>query len=205
MSAAQIKKEVQRQAVLFEENCKRGQVNTAVKFEDYAREWFTEVGALKLKERTLANYRNYSKRVFKQIGHLRMDRITSREIQKFILEMSEGKRLDRYKNGKLAPKTIRNHIAFISTIFEHATKMGIMSHNPCRNVTLPKDNAAEKEIYTLEEAQEILRLLQQEDDKNFQFIVFFTLAVYTGFRRGDANVKHTLKQTLHNFRIENCA
>lgn len=185
MSAAQVKKEVQRQAVLFEENCKRGQINTAVKFEDYAREWFAEVGALKLKERTLANYRNYSKRVFKQIGHMRMDRITSREIQRFILEMREGKRLDRYKKGKLAPKTIRNHIAFISTVYQHAIKMQIVSHNPCANVELPRDNAAEREIYTIEETQEILRLLQAEGDKYFQFVVFFTLAVYTGFRRGE--------------------
>jgi len=185
MSAVQIKKELQRQVVLFEENCKRGQVNSAVKFEDYAREWFTDVASLNLKERTLANYRNYSKRVFKAVGHKRMDRLTSRDIQKLIVEMHEGIRLDRYKKGKLAPKTIKNHVAFVSTIFEHAIRMQVVSHNPCRAVTLPKDDSVEREIYTLEETQQILTLLHQEETKNLQFIVFFTLAIYTGFRRGE--------------------
>ena len=185
MTNAQIKKEVQRQAFKFEENCKRGHINTAVKFEEYARQWFTEVGELKLKTKTLANYRNYSKRVFKSIGHYRMDKLVTRDIQRFILEMKEGARLDRYKNGGLSPKTIRNHIAFVSTVYNHAIKMQIVSHNPCENVTFPKDNPKEREIYSLEEAQEILRLLQQEEDKNFQYSVFFTLAVYTGFRAGE--------------------
>jgi integrase len=185
LSPVQVKKELQRQTVLFEENVKRGQMNTAVKFQDYATEWFAEVANLKLKVKTIANYRNYSKRVFKSLGHYRMDKLTTRDIQRFILEMHEGARLDRYKKGGLSPKTIRNHIAFVSTIFEHAIKMQIVSHNPCKNATLPKDKPKEREIYSLEEAQRILQLLQQEDDKNFQFVVFFTLAVYTGFRVGE--------------------
>jgi len=185
MTAKQAEKEAQRQAFMFEESVKRGQINKAVKFEEFALEWFKEVGALKLKQRTLANYRNYSKRVFKAIGHQRMDRLTSRDVQKLIAEMNEGARLDKYKKGKLAPKTIRNHIAFISTIFEHGIRMGIVSHNPCKAVTLPKDERTEKEIYTLEEIQKILALLHQEPDKHFDFIVFFTLAIYCGHRRGD--------------------
>ena len=185
MTAKQAEKEAQRQAFIFEESVKRGQINKAVKFEEFALEWFKEVGALKLKQRTLANYRNYSKRVFKAIGHQRMDRLTSRDVQKLIAEMNEGARLDKYKKGKLAPKTIRNHVAFISTIFEHGIRMGIVSHNPCKAVTLPKDERTEKEIYTLEEIQKILALLHQEPDKHFDFIVFFTLAIYCGHRRGE--------------------
>jgi len=105
MTAKQAEKEAQRQAFMFEESVKRGQINKAVKFEEFALEWFKEVGALKLKQRTLANYRNYSKRVFKAIGHQRMDRLTSRDVQKLIAEMNEGARLDKYKKGKLETLT----------------------------------------------------------------------------------------------------
>lgn len=43
LTQKQIEKEVQRQAVLFEEKCKCGYTVTAVKFEDFAHQWFTEV------------------------------------------------------------------------------------------------------------------------------------------------------------------
>ena len=186
LSVAQIKKEVNRQAVLFEESVKAGKVNTAVKFEDYARQWFAEVAVFKLKERILANYHAMEKRVYKNVGHLRMDKITPRDIQRFILDMSEGERYDKYKKGKLAPKTIKNHVALISTIYEDAIKMQVVSHNPCRAVTFPKPSNAEREIYTLEETHSILELLHNhEPEKHLDFIVYFTLSIFTGFRRGE--------------------
>jgi len=185
MTESQIKKEVQRQAVLFEESVKQGQSSKAVKFEEFAEEWFKTVAEIKLKSRTLANYNYLKRRVFRELGHIRIDKITSRNIQKFISDMSSGERHDKYKYGKLSAKTIRNHVALISGIFEHAIKMQVVSVNPCKAVTLPKDNKLEKEIYTLEEAQKILALLFQEDEKNLHFVVYFTLAIFTGFRRGE--------------------
>ena len=185
LSLRQIEKEVNRQAVLFEESVRAGKVNTAVKFEEYARQWFKEVAVFKLKERTLANYHAMEKRVYKAVGHLRMDKITPRDIQRFILDMSEGERYDKYKKGKLSPKTIKNHVALISTIYEHAIKMQVVSYNPCRAVTLPKATVTEREIYSLEETQSILELLCQEPEKHLDFIVYFAIAVFTGFRRGE--------------------
>ena len=49
MSAKQIEKELQRQVVLFEEECMHGNVVATVKFEDFARQWFKEYAELKLK------------------------------------------------------------------------------------------------------------------------------------------------------------
>jgi integrase len=185
MTERQIQKELKTQEVMFEQSCKQGNVTSAVKFETFARQWFDEVAILKLKPRTISNYKNYSKRVFKAIGHKRMDKINPRDIQRFILDLSEGGRGDKYRKGKLAPKTVKNYVAFISTVYEHAIKMQVVSTNPCRVVTLPKSDNEEREIYSLEGTQQILELLHQEDAKNFHFTVYFTLAVYTGFRRGE--------------------
>ena len=41
MTEKQIEKEVQRQAVLFEEACLKGNVVSVVKFEEFSRQWFT--------------------------------------------------------------------------------------------------------------------------------------------------------------------
>jgi integrase len=188
MTARQIEKEVGRQAVLFEEDCKQGQkVTAAIKFEKYATDYLTEIAPLNLKAGTLANYHNYSKRVYEFLGHLRMDKITPTHIQKFIKAMETGERLDKYRKGALSAKTIKNHIAFVSSVFEYARKMQVLSFNPCGSAILPKDKAEElqQEIYSVEETKHILELLCQEDRKNFQFTIYFLLAVYTGFRRGE--------------------
>jgi integrase len=178
MTARQIEKEVQRQAVLFEEQCKGGKINTAVKFEEYANQWFTEVAVLYLKTGTQANYKCCFKRIYKSIGFMRMDKITSRDIQRFILDLC-----DCYE---LSPKSVRNYVALVSTVFEHAVKMQIISNNPCRAVTLPKLKERKQEIYSIEETQRILELLHQEDEnKYFDFMLYFTLSIFTGFRRGE--------------------
>ena len=186
MTQKQIEKEVKRQAVLFEESCKQGQkVSAAVKFEQYANEYLTEVAPTILKAGTLSNYKNYSKRVFKSIGHLRLDKLCTRDIQKIVNDMNNGERFDKYKKGKLSAKTIKNHIAFISSIYEYAIKQQVISYNPCRAVTLPKEREQELEIYSVEDTQHILSLLYKEDMKYFHYTVYFMLAVYTGFRRGE--------------------
>jgi site-specific recombinase XerD len=55
--------------------------------------------------------------------------------------------------GTLSPKTVREYLSFISTIFDYAIKMNMLENNPCRNVTLPPLKQKEREVYTLEEAQ----------------------------------------------------
>jgi len=78
MSERQIQKELQKQAVLFEQDCLKGQIVATIKFEDFAGQWFREYAELKLKKNTLANYYGLTGRIYKAIGHLRMDKITPR-------------------------------------------------------------------------------------------------------------------------------
>jgi integrase len=177
MNARQIEKEVQRQAILFEESCKQGQkITAAIKFEAYARQWFTEYAEIKLKAQTLNNYHLAEKRIYKAIGHLKLDKVTPRHIQSFILELNEA---------GLAPKTIKNYVYLISSIYNYAVKMQQISFNPCENVTIPRQEQKDKEIYTPEETQEFLNLLSMADGKDLKFAIFFTLAIFTGFRRGE--------------------
>jgi len=185
MTARQVEKELQKQSVLFEQQCMQGQVVAVTKFQDYATEYLTKIAPQKLKAGTIANYKNYSKRVFKEVGHIRMDMISPRLVQKFINEMAAGERLDRYRNGALSAKTIKNHIAFLSSVFEYAIRMQIVSSNPCRAVMLPREKVKETKIYSVEETQKILQLLCQEPAKNLHYVLYFMLAVYTGGRRGE--------------------
>ena len=64
MTPKQIEKELNRQAILFEEACNSGYQNTAVKFQDFAQEWFKVYAETKLKTQTIRNYHNCEKKVY---------------------------------------------------------------------------------------------------------------------------------------------
>lgn len=181
MTPKQIEKEVNRQAVLFEEECKNGYQSKAIKFEAFAEEWFAEYAKPNLRNTTYERLLQLRKRIYGAIGHLRMDKITPRQIQFFVNSLSKEGANER--TGKpLAPKTIRHNLSLISDIFSYAVKMGVVSYNPCSKVTIPKCEAKEKMIYTIEEVTKFLKLLESEPLK---YRVFFNLAVFSGFRRGE--------------------
>jgi len=187
-SDAQIKKELNKAAVLFERECDLGRITSATKFETFAEKWFEEYAALSLKARTIASYRQLTKRIYSAIGHLKMSKIKPRHIQAFVMDLCGGERNDN-RGGKLAPKTVKHHIALISTIFEYGIKQQIVQFNPCKAVTLPRPKKKECKVYTIEEAQQILDLLNEElaekPVQNHKFVLFFTLAMYSGARRGE--------------------
>lgn len=183
MTPKQIEKEVQRQAVLFEEACKIGQITANVKFEAFAEQWFEEYAKLNLRNTSYERMRRITHRIYPIIGHMRMDKITSRHIQQLINELAlNGK--NELNGNSLSRKTIIHHLSFVSVVFSYAVKMGMLSYNPCQNVSVPKGEAKEKEIYTLEEIAKVFELLDKEDVPT-KYCVFFKLAVYSGFRRSE--------------------
>ena len=146
MTEKQAEKEVQKQAILFEEKCLHGQVTTNVKFEEFAEQWFKEYAELNLRSTSLERMKNLTKRVYPAIGHIRLDKITARQIQQFINDLAKnGKNL---RSGKpLSRKTVVHHLSFISDVFGYAVKMDMLSENPCAKVSVPKGEKKEKEIY----------------------------------------------------------
>lgn len=181
MTPRQIEKEVQKQAMLFEEKCLKGQVTANVKFEEFAEQWFKEYALLNLRHTSYERMKQLTQRVYPAIGHLRLDKITGRHIQQFINDLAlNGKSL---KTGKpLSRKTVVHHLSFISDVFGYAVKMDMLSENPCKRVSVPKGEKKEKEIYTLEEIEQLFGLLEEAPLK---YRTFFTLAIYSGFRRGE--------------------
>lgn len=181
MTKRQIEEELQRQAVLFEESVAHGYKTTAVKFQEFAEEWFEEYAKLNLRSTTYERMRQLTHRVYPAIGHLRMDKITARQLQVFVNSLAkEGA---NEKTGKpLAPKTIRHNLSFISDVFSYAVKMDLLSDNPCRKVTIPKGEVKEKPIYSQEEMALLLTRISGEPTK---YRAFFFLIAYSGFRRSE--------------------
>ena len=170
MTERQIERELNRQMVLFDEEC-RGSFLTDghVKFQTFTEQWFVEYVDRTLGKRTQHNYRQMTPRIYEAIGHLYLDKITPRQIQRFINSL------------ELSPKTIKNHLSLISSVFTYAVRMGMVQTNPCRAVTLPPlETGKEKVCYTLDQAQQFLDALA---DAPIRWQVFFSLALFGGFRR----------------------
>ena len=181
MSPKQIEKEVNRQAVLFEEECKKGQITSAIKFETFAEQWLEEYAKINLRATSYSKMIQVTRRIYPALGHKRLDKITSRDIQKFITGLLVNEK--NMNNGKsLSRKTAVHHLNFISDVFNYAVRMGMLTDNPCRRVVVPKIEQTEKEIYMLDEVKELFSNLQNEP-LNYQ--VYLTLAIYSGFRRSE--------------------
>ncbi len=161
MTERQIQKELNRQAVMLEEACMHGYKAKAVKFQELAEEWFEEYARLNLRSTTYERMKQLTHRVYPAIGHLRIDKITPRQLQAFINSLAKDGANE--KTGKpLAPKTIKHHLSLISDVFTYSVKMEIVPDNPCSKVTIPKGEVKEKQIYSQEELELLLNKLQGE-------------------------------------------
>jgi len=170
MTDRQAEKEALRQAVLFEEEVKGGATSCGtVKFDTFFTQWFDDYAALTVKAGTMRSYRSREKRIRLEIGHLRLDKITTRDIQRLVVKL--------HKEGQ-ATKTIKHYVSLISTVFRYAVKYQLVSKNPCSGVDFPRDNSKEREILTIPEVQQLFSLLQAEPAENMQYVMFLTLAIY---------------------------
>jgi len=59
---------------------------------------------------------------FLNIGHLKMDKISPIQIQKFVKSLLKGDA----KNRALSPKTAKNYLAFVSSVFAYAIQMRVV-------------------------------------------------------------------------------
>ena len=181
MTAKQLEKELNRQAVMFEEACANGYVTSAVKFSVFSDQWFEDYAKPKYKKTTMYKMEHVKKRIDEEIGHKRLDKITPRDIQALIKTLETGNEAKGYKT--MAAKTIKNYISYVSTVFEYAIRLDMMSRNPCTRANISTGKAKKRDIYTLEEAQTFIDILVEKASLVYQ--CYFILAIYSGFRRGE--------------------
>lgn len=250
MNEKQIEKALNKAAFDFEEKCRSGQTVNAEKFENFCETWFENYAERTLKPSGVERCREYTPRVYEKLGHLRIDRITPREIDGFIawlgkqhvektanaafkgdlkailsrkcmtqkslaeqagvssqtIKSAAVSKLIRWENAEkisaalgepcqklfdkrtddkmLSPKTIKNYVSFVSSVFDYAVHIKAIKENPCKNAALPKIPQAEHKMFTIDEAKRFLDILDR-DDTPIKYRAFFQLAIFGGFRRGE--------------------
>jgi integrase len=179
MTPKQVEKELDRQAILFEDKCHCGTSGCDMKFEPFAKQWFKDYAENHLRPRTYAMMKGLEDRTYKAIGHLRVDKINSLQLQSFINNLAE-KGVNQKTGGGLSPKTQSHYLTFVSDVLAYAGRLDLIKDNPARRVMIQRTERPEKKIYTVEEAEQFLELMKAEP---LSFQCFFLLAIYGGFRR----------------------
>lgn len=200
MTERQIKTELNRQAVLFEEKTKQEYAEhlrrvemgldddaslTArrVRFEPLAEEWIELMETThEMKPATIIRIKTMRERTYKAIGNIYVDVLNYRQIQKFITSLAK-KGVNKHTGGGLSQKTQKHYVTFISDVLSYARTCGLITDNPCTKVKTVKTGEKEKEIYSLEELKTLLNLINEKAD--LQHRVMFNLLAYCGMRRGE--------------------
>lgn len=184
MTERQAQKEVQRQAVLFEEKCRNNFIaERSVKFKDLAEEWLELISITQEQKRSsIERLKSCKERTYKGIGNIYVDKLTYRQIQQFIISLSK-KGVNQRTGGGLSEKTQKHYLCFISDVMHYAIKCGLISDNPCKNISIVKTEKQEKQVYSLEELKEILNKINEKAPTDYK--VFFMLIAYCGLRRGE--------------------
>lgn len=186
MTAKQIEKEVQRQAVLFQEQCDSGVIGAdgKIKFYDYVPLYLSNAKHV-LSPTVYADYtRALNNYMIPALGHLRLKDIKPLHVQRFVNMLQEK---DISKSGKvkhLASATVRRYYTILQSVLHSAYKLGIIGVNPADSdkITLPKLSEQKTEIFTIDEVNKMLDSLENEP---LQFKVLIHLALNTGCRRGE--------------------
>ena len=203
-----IENEVSDFAREFEKKVRNGETfdGDSIKFAEFIPTWEKKWGKQNLTTRILEDYLYVlKKRVVPHIGNMYLSKIKRIHIQSIIDGMIEK---------GYAPKTIKWTFTCINSVIKYAYRMEIIEKNPCDRIALPRiKQVREIKYFTLDQAKTFLKALEgtypikmkahtrtlkstgqtyrvpeyteNRDRISTQFQVYFYLALYGGFRRGE--------------------
>lgn len=189
MTQRKADKEAQRQALLFEEQCKNGLAG------DSTRITLAEFIPVYLEQKKPAlsptTYDYYCRaielKILPALGHFKLQDIKPVHVQAFIQQLCSVDKMNRNRTETgqhLSPATVRRNLTILQSIMKLAVKRRIITENPARAelLDIPKVTAPKIDIFTKQEAAAMLEALEQEP---LQFQVLIQLAIITGARRGE--------------------
>ena len=188
MTAKQIQKELNRIAVIFEDECKAeaerlSQCRGRVTFRELSEEWLNMIEVTKAQKiASIERLKGCRERLYAAFGDLDISKITYRMIQQFVIALSKPGE-NQTTGGGLSEKTQKHYLWFISDVMHYAIKCGIIFSNPCQNITVIRSDPKERDVYSLSELRSILSAIEQ--DAPLQYKAYFAITAYLGLRRGE--------------------
>lgn len=208
-------KAVEAFAVSFEEQCKNGLTldGRKITLKEFIDRWATERAVQELQASTMEKYQAViDDFILPHLGHLKLTEIKPHTINSFFVQLTkDGARRDG-KPGGYARGTINKISNVLSSILRTAVEWEVVGRNPCDNVRVQAEATADKiKFFTPEQTAIFLDYISKPytirtkghtrtDDTGKQYTVgdyestkelplqikvLFTLAIYTGLRKGE--------------------
>ena len=182
MTTRQIEKELQRQAVLFQEKVQSGlSMDGNIKFSDFADRWMTDYSQTQHKAKGILQNQLALTRINEAIGHIKVAKLQPHHIISF-LRMLEEPGQSKKTGGSLSAKTILNHHRVISSILSTSVNWGVITDNPAKRVKPPKVHR--QEAKSLDDV-EALQLIDALTMAPLKYQVAVENLLFSGTRRGE--------------------
>lgn len=186
MTPRQVEKALTKAVVEFEENALNSSYikHMKLKLADFCPQYLENVKQ-QLSPKTYENYeRAINNYIIPALGHLYLKDICPVHIQKFVNMISgDGVRKDK-RGERLAPSTVHRYYVILQSIMHNAYSLELISSNPTdrSKIKLPGLEEEKIEIYTKEQAEDMLDCLKEEP---LMYQLLIHLAFVTGARRGE--------------------
>lgn len=201
-----LKKELDDVSRDFEKRIKNGEYydGEKIRLKDFVSVWRSDWAVYHITESVQLSYLGLlNNHVLPDLGSMTITTIRKRHIQKI---------LNRLIDTGRSPRTVKLVYTAINSVFRFALSEEYIEKNPCDNCTLPKlKHDTDLHYWELEQAKRFLAFLDQPYSFNvgkrkridyageyydvsgytathktpLQFKVFYTLAIYGGFRCGE--------------------
>lgn len=166
------KKELKKLYDEFEAECQKTPLSD-ITVKDLLESYVSHCRTLGRKATTIHGYEVTAERCYSLLGTILAKSLTTYRLEKFVAEMGD--------NG-LSPKTIKNTIGLLSAAYDHAIFIGQLTENPCKRITLPKQQPKDIRILYIEEIPKFLEVIS---DVDLNEKVAYELALFLGLRRSE--------------------
>ena len=153
---------------------------------EWVRPWFDTYSKPAIREQTAYYYNNYiEKHIVPGIGDIKLDKLTTLEIQRFYNELKTSGRVQRYAHIELKDKGLSNRFIrgvhqVLNQALEQAVSERLIVTNPASGCRLPKIERKEMKVLLPEQIGAYLR----EADKRGLLPAYY-LELTSGLRRGE--------------------
>ena len=149
-----------------------------IKVRDFMHQWIELYIKGQLSPTTVQHYIDQTEKyILPVFGDLYLQQLRNIDIQRWVFSLQDGSPL----TGKpLAPKTIKNIVLNLSAAMKKAVMLELIPKNPCDNLTLPKLQRFQPDVYSMEEVEQLLNCA-----KGTSMYLPMMIEICLGLRRGE--------------------
>ena len=154
--------------------------------KSWVKMWYEVYAEPRLRENTKDYYLNYiNNHIIPELGDIKLDKLTTIQIQKFYNDLQKNGRVQRYKhiqlkNKGLSVRVVHGIHTLLNNCLEQAVSERLILVNPARGCKLPKMEKREMKVLP----EEKIRPYLMEADKRGLLAAYY-LELTTGLRRGE--------------------